>query len=162
MVPNHVVKQSGLSADALGVLIFLMSNIDGYTLTVSEVRERFGMGSDRWQRISKELRAGPSPALGDIYEHKGQRIAQKGLEVFWPEPIVSDTKNPLKTGFPNVKGNPVLTNLKPGRDKPETRSPSTKRKKLNARAREIALKSEWLQAATGLTFDEWKAKNQIG
>ena len=55
-VPNEVV-QSDLSAEALGVLVFIASKPNGWRFSPTDIRQRFSFGRDKWQRIAREMRA---------------------------------------------------------------------------------------------------------
>jgi len=57
MVPNHVAQGGDLSPEALGVLVYLASQPNGFTARVSVICDHFKMGVKRWQRIARELRA---------------------------------------------------------------------------------------------------------
>lgn len=55
-VPNAVAQSAELSADALGVLVYL-SAMPGAVRPSAAARARFGFGRDKWRRIARELRA---------------------------------------------------------------------------------------------------------
>lgn len=86
-VPNAVVDMDGLSADALGVLVYLARLAGGRgaaIVRVGAVRSRFGIGEDKWQRIARELRA-----VGAISDNFGRtsdgRSIVRSLVVGWPK-----------------------------------------------------------------------------
>lgn len=54
-ISNHVLSDARLSAEALGVLVWLSQFPQGQTLSQSDIFKRFGIGEDKWQRIRKEL-----------------------------------------------------------------------------------------------------------
>jgi len=178
MVPNYVVQRSGLSADALGVLVWLMAHQDGFTLSSTQVRERFQFGRHTWLRISKELRAANaldhavfrvSPEHSENGRHQ---VYGNALFVQWPEPIVSDGQNtggvskidtmsktdtsPQKHRVENQHGSGRKTDTL-GYRKPDA---FNKKENKNAREAEVAAKTKWLSAATGLPFGEWKARQK--
>ncbi len=55
IVPNEAIE-AGLSFEALGVLTYLLSKPDDWTIHTSEIRKRGGIGKDKMQRIMRELR----------------------------------------------------------------------------------------------------------
>ena len=88
-VPNSVAQSPDISADALGVLVYLASQPHGFIARVAVIQERFGMGKDKWQRIARELRD-----LGAMQSHAirgtGGRVIGKRVVVRWPELPTSD------------------------------------------------------------------------
>ena len=87
-VPNAVAQHAALSAEALGVLVYLASLPRGFVLRVGTVQERFGIGKDKWQRIARELREvgamDAQPVRGS-----GGRVVGKRVAVRWPRSVVS-------------------------------------------------------------------------
>jgi hypothetical protein len=55
IVPNEIIE-SDLSFEALGCLTYLLSKPDDWTIRVSELRKRAGVGRDKMQRILRELK----------------------------------------------------------------------------------------------------------
>jgi len=103
-VPNVVAQSPDLSADALGVLVFLASLPNGFTLRVVTIQERFRIGKDKWQRIARELRACGAMASDRIRGHGGRVIGER-IIVRWPflEPAQPDETAPAdhrEPGFP--------------------------------------------------------------
>jgi len=93
MVPNHVLKDQRLSAEAVGLLCWLMMNADGYTVMVSDIEARFGFKKTRWRRIRDELKAS-----GALEQHFTPRVGTS-LSVGWPAPQPDTTSGVLPAGF---------------------------------------------------------------
>lgn len=95
-VPNHVVDMERLSAEALGVLVYLARLAgarSGAVVRVAAVRERFQMGKDRWQRIAGELREVRALTSGFGRSDDGKHIA-RFLRIGWPSaPVKSARKS---------------------------------------------------------------------
>jgi hypothetical protein len=94
-VPNHVA-QVGLSAEALGVLVYLASQPQGWVARPCTIQERFAIGRDKWQRIARELREAGAMDLR-VIRGAGGRALGKRMVVRWPEQAPasapSDTEN---------------------------------------------------------------------
>lgn len=85
-VPNYVAQDVNLTPEALGVLVWLASQPMGFVCRVAGVRERFGMGKDKWQRIARELRA--AGAMRNVRMRSGNsgRMSGSHYIVRWPDP----------------------------------------------------------------------------
>jgi len=83
-VPNRVIDDERLSADAIGVLTYLARLAGQRTaiVRVSAVRKRFRFGKDKWQRIAKELRAVGS--ISDLFENGPFGQVRRSLIIGWP------------------------------------------------------------------------------
>lgn len=55
VIPNITANDEQLTADALGVLAFLLSKPSDWQVTVANLRKRFGIGRDRVYSILKQL-----------------------------------------------------------------------------------------------------------
>jgi hypothetical protein len=55
VIPNSTTHDARLSADALGVLVYLLSKPSDWLVHMTELRKRFGMGRDRLYNIIAEL-----------------------------------------------------------------------------------------------------------
>lgn len=55
VISNKPINDDNLSAEALGVLTYLMSKPDNWTIWKSQIAHRFGMGRHKTNRIFKEL-----------------------------------------------------------------------------------------------------------
>lgn len=84
-VPNHVAQNSALSADALGVLVYLGSLPRGFLARVSSIQARFKIGKDKWQRIARELREAGAMIV-EAVRGVGGRVVGKRVRVCWPRP----------------------------------------------------------------------------
>jgi len=155
IVPNYVGKHAALSAEAVGVLVFVMTNPDQFTVRVPDIKARFGIGQSKWLRISKELR--DAGALVTTAVRGDARLQGKEIEISWPVPIVP-TKNDAEGSVFQSSENRTLNGLKSNHKGSETRSLNKRDIKKGARESEVVLKSQWLSAATGLPFSEWKAQ----
>lgn len=84
-VPNHVAAMVGkeLSPEAVGVLVMLALRPVGSDWAVASILAALGCSRDRWQRISRELRAvgalWDDPDTGSDGRHRGRLLA-----VRWP------------------------------------------------------------------------------
>jgi len=87
-VPNHVVDDERLSPDALGVLVWLARRPVGFIARTVSIRERFGIGKDRWQRIARELRAAGAIQRVPVRLASGAFSGWR-YEVRWPEPAAA-------------------------------------------------------------------------
>ena len=83
-VPNAVARNDQLSAEALGVLVFLASMPHGFLTRVASIQERFGFGKDKWQRIAKELREAGAMVV-EAVRGSGGRVVGKRVSIQWPE-----------------------------------------------------------------------------
>lgn len=102
-VPNSVVDDERLSADALAVLVYLARLSGGRgprVVRVAAICKRFEWGKDKWQRVARELRA--VGALSDNFDGRtpdGRHIV-RSLSVGWPKakpkakPVVCEPENP--------------------------------------------------------------------
>ena len=107
-VPNHVADDARLSDGAVAVLVFLARQAAQRrgVLRVSVVRERFGYGKDKWQRIARELRA--VGALGDVYGRTGDgRSIVRAVAVRWPAPAAKRPARAAKPARTCEPGNPA-------------------------------------------------------
>lgn len=88
-VPNAVVDDTRLGADALAVLVYLARLAGGRgsrIVRVGAILKRFGFGKDKWQRIARELRA--VGALADNFgRSEDGRNVVRSLSVGWPLPV---------------------------------------------------------------------------
>ena len=84
-VPNHVADDDRLSADALGVLVWMAAKPNGFTIRRATILKRFGMNKKRWQRIRRELIAAGAATETTVQDNATGRIYGSGLVVRWPE-----------------------------------------------------------------------------
>ncbi|ETW10907.1 hypothetical protein ATO8_19959 [Roseivivax marinus] len=140
MVPN-VVAQGELPADALGVLVYLASLPDGFTIRVSTIRERFGFGRDKWQRIARDLRAAGALETQYVRDPDTGKAYGKGVVVQWPtssaEPAKTEGRKTRSSEEKPKAGKPGHRTGKPGRGGPENPVPY-KEIEIHTRAREAA------------------------
>lgn len=57
IISNIPIKEASLSAEALGVLLYLYSQPDDWRLSHKDLMRRFGFGRDKAFTIIKELRS---------------------------------------------------------------------------------------------------------
>lgn len=91
-VPNAVAQLAELSADALGVLVWLASLPKGFAVRRSTILERFRLGKDKWQRIARDLAAVGALELRKERRAGGQ-FASRYL-VRWPDPARAVSPEP--------------------------------------------------------------------
>jgi len=84
-VPNYVAADERLSADALGVLVYLAAMPSGFTVRVGDIMARFKLGKDRWQRIARELRAAGALHVEPLHDRQSGRVYGRAVIVRWPE-----------------------------------------------------------------------------
>ena len=109
-VPNGLVNDSQLSAEATGVLLYLLSKPFDWTVQIKHLQKRFSCGRDRVRRILKELEeAGYLVRLLNREEVSG-RYSKVDFEVFdkpQSENPSPETENPSRETPPPE--NPPLT-----------------------------------------------------
>ena len=101
-VPNGVVDDARLGAEALAVLVYLARLAGGRgprIVRVAAICKRFDFGKDKWQRIARELRA--VGALSDNFGRTddGRNIV-RSLVVGWPKPVQPVSRKTRLTGKP--------------------------------------------------------------
>lgn len=130
-VPNWVAQDARLSPEAVGVLVYLASLPNGWRLSPDDVRARFGMGKDRWQRIARELRAAGA-MMREAIRGAGGRLLGEVVRVRWPEAGEADavTEKAETTGSRKTR-HPVAKHRKPenpAAGKPAKQSRETRQK----------------------------------
>lgn len=120
-VPNHVLN-AGLTADALGVLVWLAARPAGSVVTVGAVMRVFSgdfkqgegkadvslkMGRDRWQRIYRELEAHGAFSFQPVQCPHSGRMIGRSVVVRWPEPGARKVRN-AKGGKPGVRSDAAV------------------------------------------------------
>ena len=121
-ISMNIMDDQELSADALGVLVYLLSRPDDWKTKTSQLCQRFNCGKDKMQRILREIEAagymrrykirnddGTFLCMADVFESPVQAHPEPG----YPEP-----------GFPALDNPAVLTNT----ELPITDSPKKERK----------------------------------
>ena len=113
-VPNAVVDDTRLGADALAVLVYLARLAGGRgsrIVRVGAILKRFGFGKDKWQRIARELRA--VGALADNFgRSEDGRNVVRSLSVGWPLPVDPVGRKPGSHGLAPVGRETRLTAAK--------------------------------------------------
>jgi hypothetical protein len=102
VLPNHLMNDERLSADELGLLVYLLSKPNDWRVQTSQLQARFGIGRDKTKRIIRQLEQYGYIAK-DLQRAEGGQFASNRY-------IVSDsplTENPL-TDYP-LTVNPSLT-----------------------------------------------------
>lgn len=56
MIPDYLVNEGGLSAEAIAALIWIRAQPQDYTFRVRDIKQRFGWGNFLWRRVSTELK----------------------------------------------------------------------------------------------------------
>lgn len=95
---NAVVEDVELSAEALGLLVYLVGKPDNWEVSPTQLKKRFNCGRDRIYRIINEL-------IVAGYVQRGQS-RQDGGRFDGDNYLVSDEKLPL-TGNPDAVGAPA-------------------------------------------------------
>lgn len=85
-VLNHEIIDAGLSAEALGVLVYVLSRPDDWTVYPSQLATQFRCGKDKMTRILKEIRA-----AGYAYY---QKIRDENGSFSTVEWVFSESKSP--------------------------------------------------------------------
>jgi hypothetical protein len=55
VLPNHLMNDERLSADELGLLVYLLSKPNDWRVQTSQLQARFGIGRDKTKRIIRQL-----------------------------------------------------------------------------------------------------------
>ena len=158
MVPNHVLKDGRLSSEAVGLLCWLMMNADGFTVTLSDIEERFGFKKTRWRRIRDELKA-----VGALEQEFTPRQGTS-LSVGWPSPQTDTTIGVLPAGFHTGKEKDPegYKNGPLGVGKPDP----VKRKREKKGAKEFMTPDEFTQyklnAKPGESRSQYRARIEAG
>ena len=123
-VPNAVVDDERLGADALAVLVYLARLAGGRgarIVRVGAICKRFGLGKDKWQRIARELRA--VGALSDNFgRSEDGRNVVRSLVVGWPRPAEPVSRKTRHTGVEACeRENPAHTAENPAQVSRKTR-----------------------------------------
>jgi hypothetical protein len=146
-VPNAVAQMDELPADALGVLVYLASLPKGFAVRQMTVRNRFGFGKDKWQRIARDLAAVGALEVVKDRQPSGQMFTR--YVVRWPQhgraanrlEAEAEARQPEaeapEPGFP-APGEPAPVNPpkncgKPAKTGRKTRLPIQKEKRKTAR-----------------------------
>ena len=156
-VLNHEIIDAGLSAEALGVLVYVLSRPDNWVIYPSQLADQFNCGKDKMTRILKEIRAAGYAQYSKVRNQKGSfsRVdwvfsESKSPEAENPEVGNQDTAETLadtpeaenpdagnpETGNPET-GNPHLLNkdyitnkdITPKKEGGNPPNPPTKRKR---------------------------------
>ena len=122
-VPNGVVDDARLSAEALAVLVYLARLAGGRgprIVRVAAICKRFDFGKDKWQRIARELRA--VGALSDNFGRTddGRNIV-RSLVVGWPKAAQPVSRKTRLTGKTCEPENPAHTAENPAQVSRKTR-----------------------------------------
>lgn len=70
-VLNHEIIDAGLSAEALGVLVYVLSRPDNWVIYPSQLADQFNCGKDKMTRILKEIRAAGYAQYSKVRNQKG-------------------------------------------------------------------------------------------
>jgi hypothetical protein len=128
MVPNAVARMGadeGMSADALGVLVYMASLPRGSIVRVSQVRECFKIGRDHWQRIARDLTRAGALEVKPLREVGTGRVYGSHVSIRWPEVAAPKTGKPgSRSSKSPTTGKPVSRYGKPGSGQPENPVPS--------------------------------------
>lgn len=137
-VPNAVAQSADVSADALGVLVYLASMPRGWIARVAVIQERFGLGKDKWQRIARELREVGALHVEQV-RTEGGRVSGRRVRVRWPELAEKTESREIrlsdrKPGKPAV-GKPAKQSRKIRQTEPENPAPYKEQEKDKGAAR---------------------------
>ena len=106
VVPNSTADDENLSADALGVLVYLLAKPDDWLVSVANLRQRFGLGKHRVYGILKEL-----AEAGYVRRSQSRTAESRFVDV---EYIVFDTPQDAaegdREGTENVPATPLPEN----------------------------------------------------
>lgn len=82
-VPNHIVNNPDISANALAVITYLSGKPTGWIARSYDIKKRFRWGDYTWRCVSKELRA--LGLLSDISHPEGKQLI---FELIWEEKTI--------------------------------------------------------------------------
>ncbi len=113
VVPNQPIDDKGISYDALGLLTYLLSRPDNWTVWVEQLRSRGGIGRDKTRRLIRALCEAGYIVRRKVRDPETQVFVSDEYVVY-DEPV---TENPsLDTT------EPVTENPAPGKPSPENPS----------------------------------------
>ena len=105
-LPNCVVYEMGLSAEAVGVALYLHGKPSGWRARPFDIKKHFRLGDRGWYRVSKELKG-----AGLLHERK----VQSGTELWFelPDMVAHIVKKPApqKGSQPDVSSTCQIDNL---------------------------------------------------
>lgn len=55
-LPNYLINDSRVTAEILGVALYLNGKPEGWVPRAYDIKKRFGFGKEKWERISREMR----------------------------------------------------------------------------------------------------------
>ena len=106
-VIGNEVFNCGLSADTLGVLVYILHLPDDWILRKSQLCSHFKIGRDKMDRIFKELKA--AGFIGDIVMVRGTSGKFDGVNyLVYDQPIYRTTEKPLTDN--RTTGKPLTDN----------------------------------------------------
>lgn len=145
-VISNEVFESGLSAEAIGVLCYLLSKPDNWVLIQGHLSSKFDCGRDRMQRIISELidvgyirKNRPRDPVTKAYLTTEYIIVDSKTEPLPENPVVGATPCEPTDGKP-VTGNPPLLNTE------ESNTDSNKSPKRAKRAKVGDYTEDFLQS----------------
>ena len=156
-VPNGVVDDARLGAEALAVLVYLARLAGGRgprIVRVAAICKRFDFGKDKWQRIARELRA--VGALSDNFGRTddGRNIV-RSLVVGWPKPVQPVSRKTRLTGKTCEPENPAHTAENPAQVSRKTR---LRWGRTHSRARRLSSRQAARGWGSGLKSDRAAAR----
>ncbi|WP_146237972.1 hypothetical protein [Meiothermus sp. Pnk-1] len=113
VVYNETANDLELTAEALGVLVYILSKPDHWRVNVADLQKRRGMGRDKAYRIMRELIANRYAQFVEYYEPNGQ--VKDG------EYVIYDVRQP--EGLEPKVRRPITE--KPDTAQPDTAQPDT-------------------------------------
>lgn len=113
VVYNETANDLELTAEALGVLVYILSKPDHWQVNVSDLQRRRGMGRDKAYRVLRELIANRYAQFVEYYGHDGRVVDSEYViyDVRQPEGLEPRLRLPLPE--------------RPDTEKPDTAEPDT-------------------------------------
>ncbi len=121
VTPNALANDANVSAEGLGVMLYLLSKPDDWVVVMGDLRKRFNCGRDKMRRVVKELeKAG---YLMRVENKEKGRFAKVDYDVY-PSPQ-SENPQPLTENPSPVNPSPENPSLNKERTLPKTDSTKT-------------------------------------
>lgn len=90
-LPNHLVNDPNVSAEALAVALYLNGKPVGWQARPADIRKRFGWGRHTWLKVSKELKA--LGLLNEIKHVEGTSLVFELPEMQMSTPQLAPSEN---------------------------------------------------------------------
>lgn len=147
VIPNEMANDARLGADALGLLVYLLTKPNDWKVRINELRNRFDMGKDKTYRILKNLEQ-----LGYVIRESVRTEGQFAETRY----IVRDLPCPQKSDavYPDADNPPLNKNID---NKEKKNTKSTNRRPVS----ELKLTEKLTEYAEGYGLDASEVMEDI-